>query len=527
MVSGRRYLDRIVAGLLFIGMFGVTVATITDYGLTWDEKYYIENARSIESWFSRACTSTEAFSQNEIASSWHSELEENLSGNVHPPFYKLSAIVFRHLLGKSLFDNPVFQYRVSTAFWAAVLVVAIFWTVRRFTDSTGWGLFGGLIFAAVPRFFADAHFFATDMVVASLGFSGLVVATGAARPWQRVVLGGALLGAALATKFTGLLALFILLSMVVIADNRMQFLREYLLLALSSLVCFSLFNFPVLFDPSRELAFYFSSVLQRSKLIPIEVIYFGRYYEFSPPWHQPWVTMGITLPSLVVVTAVVGMVGSAIRFARYRDRLSYFALVPFLILMGIYMAPATPKHDGIRLFSSAWPFVVLLSVVGCLVIHDLVKERWRTGTVIAAATFLSCLVAISEYHPYELSYYNWFIGGAKGAEEKGFSISYWYEAFNQDFFRQVEQKISSTPGTYFSFPSLDIVEWNRKYGLFKADLKATAMDGEYQYILFLNRIRSPEMAEFLSRCQKLVEITTRDGASIGGLYRNVTTVRKP
>jgi len=98
---------------------------------------------------------------------------------------------------------------------------------------------------------------------------------------------------------------------------------------------------------------------------------------------------------------------------------------------------------------------------------------------------------------------------------------------NRGFFRQVEQKVGNAAGTYFSFPNPDIIEWNRKYGLLNADLKATAMDGEYQYIFFLNRIRSSEMAEYLSRCQKLVEVTTRDGASIGGFYRKVTTKWQP
>ena len=33
-------------------------------------------------------------------------------------------------------------------------------------------------------------------------------------------------------------------------------------------------------------------------------------------------------------------------------------------------------------------------------------------------------------HPYELSYYNELIGGPRGAWERGFELSYWYDAFN-------------------------------------------------------------------------------------------------
>ena len=33
-------------------------------------------------------------------------------------------------------------------------------------------------------------------------------------------------------------------------------------------------------------------------------------------------------------------------------------------------------------------------------------------------------------HPYELSYYNELIGGPRGAWERGFELTYWYDAFN-------------------------------------------------------------------------------------------------
>ena len=33
-------------------------------------------------------------------------------------------------------------------------------------------------------------------------------------------------------------------------------------------------------------------------------------------------------------------------------------------------------------------------------------------------------------HPFELSYYNELIGGPRGAWQRGFELTYWYDAFN-------------------------------------------------------------------------------------------------
>ena len=43
----------------------------------------------------------------------------------------------------------------------------------------------------------------------------------------------------------------------------------------------------------------------------------------------------------------------------------------------------------------------------------------------------SAALALIRIHPYELSYYNELIGGPRGAWERGFELSYWYDAFTR------------------------------------------------------------------------------------------------
>jgi hypothetical protein len=491
----RAFMQFFIPLTLFLGTFLTIVITIDDYGITLDEGFYIKSSRSIESWFEHATRSTAYFTDDAVTASWKSALwEDTLSGNVHPPFYKLSAIVFLHFPGRFFFDNIVFQYRVSTAFWASILVVMLFLVVRRFTGSTAWALLGSLSFSTVPRFFADSHFFATDMIISSLGFSGLAVFLFAARPWARVLLAGMLFGAALATKFTGILALMLVVPMIVIAENPKQFLKEYCFMVLLACFFFSIFNFPVLFNPQRELTFYFSSFFNRANRIPITTLYFGDAYNY-PPFHQPWVMFGITLPPIMVVTAIMGIIGGTARFIGNRDKFSYVSLAPFLLCMIAYMLPSTPKHDGIRLFSSAWPFIVLLSILGCYWLQGLVHQKYRIGMIISILSLALTVFQLYAYHPYELSYYNRFIGGAKGAQDKGFTVSYWYEAFNKDFFRRVAEIVGNEKAAVYSYPFKYSAETNQAYGLSSTKLHSVEANEDYKYILVYNRFFSRDERE--------------------------------
>lgn len=508
----------LVALLLFLASFSVIVATIDDYGLTWDEKCYIDNASSIERWFAQITPSS--FSYDSVNRYWNSQWKDDLTGNVHPPFIKLSAIVFRHLIGSALFDNPLYQYRVSTAFWASLLVTTLFLVIRRLTGSTLWGVLGGMTFLAVPRFFAEAHLYTTDMVIASLGFCAMSIFLFGRCPRTRILWGGVVLGAALATKFTGILTLLLIASMVVVSGERKRFLREYAGLLLVAGFFFSLFNLPLLFNPQRELGIYFSSVLQREHIISISTLYFGRIYDYRLPLLSPWVLFGITLPPAVVVTALIGIITGGLRLCKGRDLFAYLSLVPFMLLMAIYMLPGTPKHDGIRLFSSAWPFIILLSSAGCCRIEGLVPRRFRAGLLIGLLSLVMAAVVAMADHPYQLSYYNRFIGGTKGAQERGFIVSYWYDAFNRDFFRQVSRITGNRDLGIYSYPNDRIVAWNQEYGLLPAGLRPEPQEGNYRYILILNRILTPEMLAYLARCTPLFLIRTRDGALIGGLYEN-------
>ena len=402
-----------------------------------------------------------------------------------------------------------------------MLALSLFLLTRRMTGSTLWSLLAGLSFITVPRFFAEAHLFTTDMMITALGFCGLTAFALATSSRTKILLGGLLFGAALATKFTGILAVAIVMPLILIADDRKRFARDYALMLLAACVFFCLFNFPLLFSPLEEIRFYLANFFSRGKLLPLPTLYFGTIYGFRVPFHHPWVMLGITLPPLTVLTAVLGMIIGAVAYIRTKDRLAYLALAPFLLCMTAYMLPSTPKHDGIRLFSTAWPFIILLGIVGCRWLQELLPARFKAGLTTSIAGIILALFPLMQYHPLQLSYYNALIGGTKGAEARGFVVAYWNEGLNRDFFRKASTLLGTASGKIYAHPASSMVTYNKEYGLFSTALvNTTSREDDYHYLIVLNHTLSYDMLDYIASRKKLLEIRTPDGTFVGGLYEN-------
>ena len=53
----------------------------------------------------------------------------------------------------------------------------------------------------------------------------------------------------------------------------------------------------------------------------------------------------------------------------------------------------------------------------------------------------SSAVSLYRIHPYELSYYNELVGGPRGAWERGFELTYWYDAFNDQVIDDLNRRL--------------------------------------------------------------------------------------
>ncbi|MDX2038974.1 MAG: glycosyltransferase family 39 protein [Isosphaeraceae bacterium] len=205
-----------------------------------------------------------------------------------------------------------------------------------------------------------------------------------------------------------------------------------------------------------RLAHYYAISSQRRGVLPdIQILYFGQTYEYSLPWENAWVLIGITVPVGILIAAVVGVVVQLTRIAR--DRLPLYFLLHLAILPALRMLE-TPAHDGVRLFLPTFFFIaafagwgidaagsVLARVMGARgsksddSSHP--RRRLIAWAIVASAALVPAAVQLVRIHPFELSYYNELIGGPAGAWKRGFELSYWYDAYNGPTLDEINRRV--------------------------------------------------------------------------------------
>lgn len=514
---------------VFITSFAILLITVTDYGLTWDEPYYIAHSNRLQQWFGLLIHNQAPFSDDAV----NSLVQFDRYHNCHPPFYKLSALFFKNLFGRYVFNNILHQYRVSTIFWSAIAVTIIFLYLYRVYQSYSIAILGAGLFFTVPRFFGHMHLFTTDAIIVSLYLLSLYFFVyGKNIRW--VILGGLFAGALLASKFTGILLFPILLIVAPCFSDKNEYTKRIVFFIPAAVLSFMVFDIHFWVGFWQELFFYFSSILDRESTAPISTLFFGKVYSYRLPWYQPLVMLGICIPLSLIVFAVLSPLAGGLG----RDRKHWlFEILPFIFLIIIFLLPKTPKHDGIRLFSLAWPYLILLSIRGVNgVSHLLTRLSFKRKTVIGGQTavkmrsilFHAILIlilslnvqALVKYHPYQLSYYNALIGGSAGAAERGFTISYWYDALNQPFLEQLNALAKNDTVSIYSYPHTEIVEYNKALGLCDSSIKVVDAPHKANFLLVLNRIIRPPLSDSLIARKAAITAVTPDKVWLLSLFAN-------
>jgi 4-amino-4-deoxy-L-arabinose transferase-like glycosyltransferase len=414
-----------------------------------------------------------------------------------------------------------------------MLIVLLYLYLYRAYQNHLIALLGAGLFFTVPRFFAHMHLFATDAIIVSLYFLALYLFVFGKKPVSAIC-GGLSGGALLASKFTGILLLPVLLMVAPCFGGRNDYARRFIYFITATVLGFLFFDVHLWVGLRQEIYFYFQSVLERETNTPIATLFFGRIYDFRLPWYQPLIMIGICIPFSLIVFVVLSPV-----FGGFNRRRKFwlFELLPLIFLILIFSLPKTPKHDGIRLFSLAWPHLILLSVRGACgigkLIHRYIANRTSQPNSVAAVGFKSGaahailflallinIVALVNYHPYQLSYYNAAIGGSAGAAKKGFTISYWYDALNRSFLTKLNAMPTDDSVFIYSFPNSLILEMNRAFGLVKPEIKSTYNLQEADYVLVLNRIIKRRQSNYLEGKETVITASTPQGVWVLSLFEN-------
>ncbi|MBY0396937.1 MAG: 4-amino-4-deoxy-L-arabinose transferase, partial [Thermoleophilia bacterium] len=246
-----------------------------------------------------------------------------------------------------------------------------------------------------------------------------------------------------------------------------------------------------------RLAHYYQINTDRRGSLPdIQVFYLGQTYEYSLPWHNAWVLIGVTVPLAILVAALLGIAWS-VRGAR-RDPLPLFFLVQLATLPVFRMLP-TPAHDGVRLFLPTFFFLAAMAGWGAALIARAIQKRlpehrgWIAGIVATGLVLLPSAWQLIRVHPYGLSYYNELIGGPRGAWSRGlFELTYWYDAFNPRVLAEINERLPKGAQVDIlndkTNTSMPVFMENQALGDLRADIRLGWRDtGQFPYVWLLTQ----------------------------------------
>ena len=208
---------------------------------------------------------------------------------------------------------------------------------------------------------------------------------------------------------------------------------------------------------------------RKGALPDIRILYFGQTYIYSLPWQNAFVLVAITVPVAILVAALIGMLTRLP--ATLRDKLPLYFVLHMLTLPVVRMFE-TPAHDGVRLFLPTFFFLAAFAGWGADFCGRSASRLFASGTRTAFCQAIAAIAVLGpaaiqevDVHPYELSYYNEWIGGPRGAWNAGFELSYWYDAFNPSFVAEVNASLPhgasvdflndvANPPTFFELQTL-------------------------------------------------------------------------
>lgn len=460
-----------------LGTMGLTLAaaafilaflTASDYGIASDVANYFASSMRQISWGREFVADvflgqpTDALDRETVFEAWR----WNPVRVPHPPLSReLSGLSW--LLGHQWLDTlTAYRLAVMLSFAALTGWVTVFthWATR----SRIAGLTAGAAVLAYPTLFAHGHLAHTDLFLASFWFASAasLAVFERTRRIGWLVATGLLLGAAAATKFSGLLLAPVIVLWLVFRRPR-EALPALVIVVLSSIAVFGLVNPLLWVAPEVGIADYLHAGLERAadSGTRLHTEYFGAIYEFRPPFHYPWIWTLVVVPPTFLAAIAVGL--TTLR----RHWLPVYCLLNMGVIYAALLLPRAPMHDGVRLLLPALGFQCVLVGIGAQRAIELLAD-WmpRTGR-----SWLEALVVIGilapagaatiRSHPHQLSYANLLFGGTSGLAEKGLEVTNLKEALSPAVVSELERVVpaGSVVDAGFMTEELCFYQWLSRF----------------------------------------------------------------
>jgi hypothetical protein len=411
------------AAVVLVGLVGILL-TYRDYGITWDEPLQARYGEAVLEYFS---------------SGFDSPVEIEPAGVRHyGPVFELAAAL-------AYAGEAAEKYPIRHLLIACVGLLGVVGTIRIASlVGTPWmAVFAPLILITLPRFYGHSFANSKDIPFA-VGFTWAVYgicrfATGPRR-WLYTFGCGIALGAALATRPGGMPLLLLLfvgtLALAALAGGgwRQLALRGAAAWALGWVVMVAFWPWahedPV-WNPLEAVSFAFAG----PKTFP--VLFEGRVV-MSDQLPRTYMTkyLLITTPPVVLGLGLLGLVWAAkrqLQQPRSRDSLLLFAIETWMfapLLLTLVFRPNV--YDGMRHLLFTLPALALLAGLGAAALVEWARPGWprRAAAGLLVAACALPLPSLVRLHPYQMTYFNAFVGGVAGASGR-YETDYWLSSYKE------------------------------------------------------------------------------------------------
>lgn len=477
-------------GLTFI-FFGVSLFTLSDYGISWDETIHFYRGQAYLHYFLTGKLTYDGLPQINLQgtngdpqkvniprrSFYQSDLYngeymiKNDSG--HPPLNgELSALsnyIFYQKLG---ILGDVQSHHLFNIIASSLLVFVVISFAKTYLGSFA-AIISFLALTTYPLFWAESHFNVKDppetafFAAAIWAFINSLQKTSVF--W--LLLFWIFLGFALGTKFNILFLPFILIPYLLVYYRRFIFSKKFSLKKISKIYIGGLILGPII-----TIGIFLGSWPYLWQRWPENLVSILKFYrEIGTNTHYqpdnffilgfntfPWQWILYTTSPLILILFTIGLVAVFINRGGPK-MIALLWLLWFIVPLIRVTMPGSSIYGGIRQIMEFLPAMTLLSGFGAWQVIKWCRKKRLTLVVrfIIISLFIWPVIIIFKLHPNENVYFNSLIGGLAGANMQNFPS--WGNSFGNAYFQGIEwinenaekgSKLSLIQGTATNAPAI-------------------------------------------------------------------------
>lgn len=546
----------IIILLIPVFFFIVSFLTLKDYGISWDETIHFRRGQAYLHYFltgktnysnlptynlqgtngdpSKIPTPRRSFYQNDFHNGqW---FLENDTG--HPPLSDELAAFSNYIFYQKLgILNDISAYHLFNIIISSLLVLTISWFMFK-NFGILISLISSLSLVTYPLFFSEAHFNIKDPIETTFfSLTAISLIELIERfSWKWVLVSILSLGLALGTKVNIIFLIFILGPYLIIKYKpdikrlKQLFLnRKYLIATLFIITvpfAIAVISWPFVFQnfPGSLLKIfnYYQNIGFGTRYQPDNFFILG-FNSFPMLW------IIFTTPPLVLFLTMVGLISAIKNYNKFKYLPLLFILWFFVPIIRVTL-PGTVIYGGDRQIMEFLPAMIMLTGVGAYQILEWTKKftvlSKRFVIILLISLFLFPALTIYKLHPNENVYFNFLIGGLRGAQQHNFPS--WGNSFGNAYFAGIEwlnknaepnAKVALIQGTASNAPSIFFrSDLDYKNSNFSGDKK----EGEYIMELTFNDTTKtpPEKWNYVEQSLSPVYELKVEGVPILKIWKN-------